>query len=368
MSEIAQLNSRLADPRVLRLPFDMVGRYRMVAEVLDAARPLLGTRLRVLDVGGLVFTRRGEALLPARLFLPDDDVTTLDQPDVDLPGYVRGDGRGLAFPDGSFDVVISCDVLEHVPAQDRPAFWRELLRVSRYGVALTAPFASAEVEAAERLLFGYIKAEIGDEQIQLREHRDFGWPELAATQALLEGWGRRTRAYPSGYIHAWLAMMVAKHYLFSRTDDEALHEALDEYYTRFLSAGERREPAYRHLLLVEQEGAWLDAAHAALAPTLAADDAPAPGWPDLAGWLVEMLGHSGPDQRPLSQVTARQLRRIAELEAALAQREAQVADLEARAAWLEGQARAARGALEAVERGRLMCLLRWVRRVAGGQR
>lgn len=340
----------------------MVGRYRMVAEALDAARPALGSRLSVLDVGGLVFDRRGAALLPARLFLPDDDVTTLDQAPLDLPGYVRGDGRRLPFPDASFDVVISCDVLEHVPAPDRPAFLGELLRVARQGLALTAPFASPEVLAAEGLLFDYIRAELGHEQIQLREHRDLGWPELAGTRTLLEGAGCAVLDYPSGYVHAWLAMMVAKHYLFSRSDDEALHEGLDAYYTRFLSAHERRAPSYRRLVLAERAGGWLVLADAALAPTIEHPGAPAlPGWPDLAAWLVELLGHDV-GGAPLSRATLAQLRRIAELEASLAQREAQVADLEARARWLEAQAGAARAALEAVERGRVLRLLRWLGR------
>jgi hypothetical protein len=158
-------------------------------------------------------------------------------------------------------------------------------------------------------------------------------------------------------------MMVAKHYLFSRSDDEALHEGLDSYYTRFLSAHERREPAYRRLVLAERSGSWLALADAALAPTIAPPDAPAlPTWPDLPAWLTSLLGQDANGGPPLSRATLAQLRRIADLEAAVAQRDAQVADLEARARWLEAQAGEAHRALEAVERGRVLRLLRWLGR------
>src|SRR3712207_4889686 len=159
------------DPTLLGLPFDQYGRYRLIREALDAARPCFDRPLRVLDVGGFFRTRRGEPMLPARAFLPEDDVTVLDQQPAELPGYVLGDGRGLRFDDAAFDFVVSCDTLEHVPAPDRPAFWRELLRVARYGVLLAAPFASPDVVAAEDLLFAFIKAELGFDQPQLKEHR-----------------------------------------------------------------------------------------------------------------------------------------------------------------------------------------------------
>ncbi|HMP41538.1 MAG TPA: class I SAM-dependent methyltransferase, partial [Roseiflexaceae bacterium] len=167
------------------LPFDQHGRYQMVAEALEAARPVIRAQLRVLDVGGLAPTLRGKPLLPGPLFLPADEVTTLDQPACDLPGYIQGDGRNLPFDDGSYDFVIACDVLEHVPAADRPAFLAELLRVARYGIAITAPFHSDGVVAAERLLAAYILAEMDNDQLQLREHRTFGWPALDGTAAPL---------------------------------------------------------------------------------------------------------------------------------------------------------------------------------------
>lgn len=350
---------------LLGLPFDQYGRYDLVRDALQAVRPALGANLRLLDVGGFFRNGRGTALLPARLFLPDDDVTVLDVQSADLPGYVQGDGRGLHFADASFDFVISCDTLEHIPAPDRPAFWQELLRVVRYGVILIAPFASPEVVAAEDLLFYYIKAELGVEQLQLKEHRGYGLPELPSTCALLDTLGLRYGVYPSGYVHAWLAMMIAKHYLLARSNDHDLHEQLDAYYTRFFSADERREPAYRHALLVERGAAhgWWDAANAALLQTLRTSPPDQqPAWADLAAWLLHLTNLRLGEQRsvPLLHTLAVQQQQLLEQQRMLAQRDAQIADLEQRARWLEGQAQMARNSLAAVERGRVLRLLRWL--------
>lgn len=346
---------------LLRLPFDQYGRYSLIREALDATRPALGTRLRVLDVGGYFCTRRGESILPAREFLPGDDVTVIDREPCDLPGYVRGDGRKLEFAADAFDFVVSCDTLEHVPAADRPAFWAELLRVARYGVVLAAPFAGPEVVAAEALLLAYSRAELGVEQPQLVEHRDYGLPELTVTTALLNEWGLPHRVYPSGYVHAWLALMLAKHsHLFADYD---LHEQLDAYYTRFFGPHERREPAYRHLLVVARDNSadWLAAVDAALAPTVQeAATTATPGWPEVATWLLQTLNL----RREAAQTHALnvQAETIRHLQHELATRDAQIRDLEQRATWLAEQAAATRRALAAVENGLVLRLLRHLQR------
>ncbi len=352
------------DPVLLRLPFDQYGRYRMIKEALDATRPILGEKLRILDVGGFFRTGRGQEILPARMFLPHDDVLVVDQQAAELPGYIRGDGRKLHFDNRSFDFVISCDTLEHIPAADRSAFWHELLRVAHYGVILAAPFASPEVIAAEALLFSYIKAELGVEQMQLKEHRDYGLPELHRTCAFLDDLNLAYHVYPSGYIHAWLAMMLVKHYLLGQTSDYDLHEQVDTYYTCFFSSSERREPAYRHLFLVECEkaGDWLTASRDALQPTIhSAEPVHQAPWPEIVTWLFQLLciGLSQQSKQPLTHTIAVQSQTIQTLQQILTQREAQIHDLEQRTRWLEEQSCAARQALAAVEQGRVMRLMRW---------
>ncbi|MBZ5624020.1 MAG: class I SAM-dependent methyltransferase, partial [Acidobacteriia bacterium] len=84
---------------------------------------------RILDIGG---TPDCWALLPAKPRL-----TLLNTPRAkdDLAGaatWVAGDGRCLPFRDGTFDVVFSNSVIEHVgDARSQQSFAREVARVGR---------------------------------------------------------------------------------------------------------------------------------------------------------------------------------------------------------------------------------------------
>jgi SAM-dependent methyltransferase len=342
-----------------KLPFDQYGRYRIIADALDSVRPSFGGRLRILDVGGYFRTRREIELLPAQAFLPADDVTVLDRPECGLSGYVQGDGRGLRFADFGFDFVISCDTLEHVPAEDRVAFWQELLRVARYGVLLIAPAKSAQSEAAEQLVSSFIQAELGQIQPQLAEHRAYGLPDPAVIAPFLNELGLRYHSIPSGNLHAWVLMMIARH-TQPICYDEDFGEQIDAYYTRFLSAADRSEPAYRRLWLVEKQEihGWFETARAALATTSnpAREDA-LPGWADLVNWQLQIAG-----LRRLGTQPDAQTERIRALEQEVALRTQHIADLEQRAVWLEQQAKAATAALERVLHGRVMRILRWMSR------
>jgi hypothetical protein len=66
--------------------------------------------------------------------------------------------------------------------------------------------------------------------------------------------------------------------------------------------------------------------------------------------------------RLLAQALAAQSQQALHLQQLLARCRAENADLAARAHWLEEQSRAARQALAAVERGRVLRILRWLRR------
>lgn len=69
---------------------------------------------------------------------PGIKVTTFDR-DEGLSPDVVGDIRNLPFDAGSFDCILCCQVLEHLPFQDLPGVLRELERVVRDRVVLSVP-------------------------------------------------------------------------------------------------------------------------------------------------------------------------------------------------------------------------------------
>ena len=56
-----------------------------------------------------------------------------------LPAFVQGDAQNLPFADESFDAIVSCETIEHIP--DAKSALREMRRVIRYGgkLFLTTP-------------------------------------------------------------------------------------------------------------------------------------------------------------------------------------------------------------------------------------
>jgi hypothetical protein len=129
----------------------------------------------VLDVGG-------EGLL--RRFVPGVSCVSVN---VCAPAEVLYDGTTLPFADASFDAVVSLDTLEHLPADRRPSFVEELLRVASRLVVLAAPHGSETHRRLEQEALAAYRAQRGEDHPYLREHVEYGLPTAEELQQLCAG-------------------------------------------------------------------------------------------------------------------------------------------------------------------------------------
>jgi SAM-dependent methyltransferase len=116
----------------------LVARFlRRVADVVVAQRPR-----RVLEVGcgeGIVLAHLAARLPGTRFEGLELDEGALRQARARCPAVpvVRGDACHLPFGDGSFDLVVCLEVLEHLPDPRRAL--REARRVASHGCLLSVP-------------------------------------------------------------------------------------------------------------------------------------------------------------------------------------------------------------------------------------
>jgi hypothetical protein len=229
------------------VPFDQYQRYRVTADLAGAA----GLK-KILDVGGHHSDFWGRPQRPIADFVPQAFSVTLDVGPNPLRGYVRGRGDALPFRAGSFDLVCSVDVLEHVPPSARTQLADELQRVSSRAIILAAPFRQPLLERAETFVSDFIQRTCGYTQGQLREHRDLGWPDLMSTWADLTRNGWHARVFPYGNLWRWVMMMIDKHAVSALAGSRGLQSRLDRHYNETWFPHDRALPAYRYFIVTSR--------------------------------------------------------------------------------------------------------------------
>lgn len=233
---------------VLGLPFDLYQRYRLASQVGSRL-----TRGPILDVGGLLGDRDGHVATTAD-FLTDLEmdepapVRTTDLRHCDHPDHAPAPAWEQPFGDGSFDLVLSLDVLEHLEPERRPDFLSELDRVSRSFILIGAPFSTPEVERTEEeLAEGLLNA-----RRFLEEHRTLGLPSHDLVESHFgDRAGYEVHRFPSGYLPRWRAMQVLTQHYFQLNDYTSM-TSLNRLYNRTCYVADLTEPAYRSLFLISK--------------------------------------------------------------------------------------------------------------------
>jgi SAM-dependent methyltransferase len=231
---------RPSEPIATGLPFDLYQRYRQAADICRVLEPA-----SVLDVGGYIGDADGHLAVSGDFLAgsPAVPIVTTDSRPCDQPHHVPADALRQPFEDASFDLVLSLDVLEHIPPERREDFLREIDRLAARWILLGAPFRTEAVEAVERRLTEGLMRE----HRFLEEHRLLGLPEPSLVRDFFDG--RRIWEFPNGYLPSWLELQLLTQHFFELRDYGTI-AGFNRYCNTRRYPRDLREPAYRKLFLV----------------------------------------------------------------------------------------------------------------------
>lgn len=173
--------------------------------------------------------------------------------DVDFAGpqwpqmkKIKGRAQKLPFPDKAFDVVISVDVLEHLPPADRPKAVNELFRVATKAVVIAVPCGAAS-HAQDRDLSLEYQRKFGKQFAFLQEHLQYGLPTHTQVmtwinQPKVERQGNRNLDLRRWLMAGWMTKNPLADFFFRK---------LLLVFLPLLFILDRRPPYYRQVFFVK---------------------------------------------------------------------------------------------------------------------
>jgi hypothetical protein len=168
-------------------------RYYRLKTLADHITNLYGnTEVSILDIGG------GDGALS--LFLPDCHYA-LAEPTVN--GLSVND-----FSEKSFDIVVACHVLEHIPTEERDRFLDSLASKAKYYVLLLNPFFQPESYVEERLK---LIIELTNSP-WAKEHLNCTLPRIEEIENFAHRHNYVLRIFPNGSLATTLAFVFLDHY------------------------------------------------------------------------------------------------------------------------------------------------------------
>lgn len=134
-----------------------------------------GRILEVGSAGGALFSNTGL------------DVHYCDINEFPLPNFTVADAHSLPFPDGDFDTVCVCELLEHV--RDPLQVLREAARVASKKVIYTVPFE--HLWTSDKLPFVTVEERMRQDGLTKEEEYRQGNPSVVRINSLDDAWHRR---------------------------------------------------------------------------------------------------------------------------------------------------------------------------------
>jgi hypothetical protein len=206
----------------------------------------------ILDVGGVSPASDGKSFwIPVRQVSGNSFA-------VDLlfcceKGFIQGDGRNLPFQNDSFTVCSALDVIEHLPREERGGFLRELVRVAKSSIIVSAPFKDDKIEEVENALLVQLKKIYGVEHQQLLEHRKFELPKVNFISRNLAKYMDAGVDFSYGSLRKWLLLQSLKNCYLGKKNSPAIHQLLDEWMANDQWGSEFEPPFARHFWIFSKD-------------------------------------------------------------------------------------------------------------------
>ncbi len=234
--------------------FDQYQRYETVKRIINIYKEISNEKVSILDIGGAGQDRYGEKKLLIKEFLPEEECHVLDVMDgYDFPEYIKGNGENIPFPNNTFDFVITNDTLEHIKPDQREKFIKELNRVTKKYVILTAPFYSEENYMAENIFNEFLINIVKQDHFMLKEHIENGLPNMNELDNILKKQKLNYTYFQSGDIYKWLFMNIIKASLIKIPNTFNLHYLIDKIYNEnFYENDKSVTNGYRNVIVISK--------------------------------------------------------------------------------------------------------------------
>lgn len=236
--------------RALSLPPDGYSRFFVITRLIEETYKNKNKIIKILDVGGCSPYLK-ECLVGSGLNFDLTIVDILPKPDDIDVDYIQEDITKSKIKDNSFDVVLSTDVLEHIPKDLKDKFITSSIRLSKGLVIIAAPFDTEGVDEAEHIVNDFNKQLFGVGQDWLEEHFLYTKPSIVQTNKVLKESKLPYVNFGVNNLYSWILsthtnLIQAKTGLGTKD-----LENINTSYNKYLSSSiEFTEPTYRQFFVI----------------------------------------------------------------------------------------------------------------------
>ncbi|MEO7066645.1 MAG: methyltransferase domain-containing protein [Rhodanobacter sp.] len=257
--------------------------YQRYAAATALVRALEMPRSTVLEVGA-----NRQRLLAD--FLTDSTLIFSDLfAQLGSDDFVQADASALPFENAKFDVVVSLDVLEHMPPRLRATAAVEMARVAARMLVISCPTDNPWVHAAEQAANGVWRDYFDKDYPWLEEHKEFGLVEGDAIEHALLDAGCKVLRFGQGDTALWSGLMSA-HFVKEVIEEmRPIVASADHLYNHSVFAGDRSDEAYREYFIAVRTDEDLERIRASSLLTAQPDSA-----------AVKLLSNLGASLRPIA--------------------------------------------------------------------